>query len=657
MASSLSFVSSRPLATLVAGCIASVLLVACEDPAIEKQRQFEKQFNEVTASFADTLGGRPDLLSSMPTDESIAALREVADRAKSLSGGTAGQMNAARALAASVYRTAAAIEIARAKSIESSLAVERGLAIGYNEIAADLEAIASAAENLDLSGARGVATDDRDTAAREARKSQEALRGLEGPASELNARIARGTARLNELGQEVAVLLRKARELSPSAGLEFVEQAAGIKAEARELSLKTSNEQIDAARLTGDANIEGATLKKHQALQAAASGALELLGNFDADLDSQAAKARETAAEMRRSAEALLKSIADTRGGALKAAYAAAEADLGNCASDADSDSLRWTIAVEELRMHSAQVDGLVSQGRMLAAMGGAGLGDVKSTAQTALGALKDKATAASEMFANMGEDPSVAGLKAYADGVKKFAESSVDTLMAPPKLVEPKATASAGKAGGSKSGAASGRSMSGAAVEDIEAFVARMNDADPATAAEMMLSVMDDSTPGGKAMKSITSAMLPVMGDLIRALHEKWGAEGVAALQGGGMAGGMGGGMMGGGSQKLTKKSIDGDRAVFATDEGAEVVFTKTASGWKTDITESMDPEQLEQMQQVAPMMSMMMAPIGKAAKAVAARIRAGEFSSPDEVQAALREEAMKGMGGGFGGGGGAGR
>jgi hypothetical protein len=183
------------------------------------------------------------------------------------------------------------------------------------------------------------------------------------------------------------------------------------------------------------------------------------------------------------------------------------------------------------------------------------------------------------------------------------------------------------------------------------------MNDADPATAAEMMLTVMDDSTPGGKAMKSITSAMLPVMGDLIRALHEEWGAEGVAALQGGGMAGGMGGGMMGGGSQKLTKKSIDGDRAVFATDEGAEVVFTKTASGWKTDITESMDPEQLEQMQQMAPMMSMMMAPIGKAAKAVAARIRAGEFSSPDEVQAALREEAMKGMGGGFGGGGGAGR
>jgi hypothetical protein len=183
------------------------------------------------------------------------------------------------------------------------------------------------------------------------------------------------------------------------------------------------------------------------------------------------------------------------------------------------------------------------------------------------------------------------------------------------------------------------------------------MNDADPATAAEMMLTVMDDSTPGGKAMKSITSAMLPVTGDLIRALHEKWGAEGVAALQGGGMAGGMGGGMMGAGSQKLTKKSIDGDRAVFATEDGVEVVFTKTASGWKTDITESLDPEQLEAMQQMAPMMSMMMAPIGNAAKAVAARIRAGEFSSPDEVQAALREEAMKGMGGGFGGGGGAGR
>ena len=646
MASTLSFVSSRPLATLVAGCIASVLLVACEDPAVEKQRVFEREFNEVTAAYASTLGGRPDLLSGEPTDESINALRQVGERAKQLTTGTPGQINAARGLAASVYRTTAAIEIARAKSIETALDVERRLAIGYGQIAADLEAIADAAQNLDLSDARGTATGDRDAAARSAREAQEAVRGLEGPASELNGKIARGTARLNELGQEVAVLLRKARELTPSAGLEFVEQAANIKAEARTLSLKTSNEQIEANKLTGEAAVESAKLRGHQALQAAATNALELLNNFDADLDSQAAKARELAAEMRRSAESLMKSIADTRNGALKAAYAAAETDLGNSNADADSDALRWTVASEELRMYGAQVDGLVAHGRALAGMGGAGLAEIKTAAQAAMATLKEKATAASDTFANMGEDPAVAGLKAYADSMKKLAESSVDSLMAPPKVAD----AAAPKAGPKTGSKSSGRSMSGASgarVDDVEAFVAQMNDADPVTAAEMILSVMDDSTADGKAIKSMTSQTLGAMGDLMKAMIETWGEDSLSKL---GPAAGAGAGMAS--QSDYSKKSISDDEAVFVNEEGQELIFRKTSAGWKHDVAASMPAEQLEQVKQMGPMLAMIMAPMGKAGKAVAVRIRAGEFSSPEEVAAALAQEMQKAGGGLFGGG-----
>lgn len=644
MASTLSFVSSRPLATLVAGCIASVLLVACEDPAVEKQRAFEREFNEVTTAYATTLGGRPDLLSGEPTDESINALRQVGERAKQLTIGTPGQINAARGLAASVYRTTAAIEIARAKTIESALDVERRLAIGYGQIAADLEAIADAAQNLDLGEARGTATGSRDAAARAARESQEKVRGLEGPASELNGKIARGTARLNELGQEVAVLLRKARELTPSAGLEFVEQASNIKAEARTLSLKTSNDQIEAAKLTGEATVESASLRGHQALQSSATAALELLNNFDADLDSQAAKAREMAAEMRRSAESLMKSIADTRNGSLKAAYAAAETDLANCNADADSDALRWTIASEELRMYGAQVDGLVAHGRALGGMGGAGLAEIKTAAQTAMATLKEKAAAASDTFASMGEDPSVAGLKAYADSMKKLAESSVDSLMAPPKVAD----AAAPKAGPKSGSKSSGRSMSGASgarVDDVEAFVAQMNDADPVTAAEMMLSVMDDSTAEGKAIKSMTSQTLSAMGDLMKAMIETWGEDSLAKL---GPAAGAGMGS----KSDYSKKSISDDEAVFVDDEGQELIFRKTSAGWKNDVAASMPPEQLEQVKQMGPMLAMIMAPMSKAGKAVAVRIRAGEFSSPEEVAAALAEEMQKSGGGLFGGG-----
>jgi phosphopantothenoylcysteine synthetase/decarboxylase len=118
MAHRFSFVSSRSLATLVAGCLASVFVTGCNDPELEKQAAYERQFNEVAAEYAKTLGGRPDLLSTNPSDESITALRAVADKAKGLSGGSAGQQTAARSLAASVYRTSASIELARGASTQ-----------------------------------------------------------------------------------------------------------------------------------------------------------------------------------------------------------------------------------------------------------------------------------------------------------------------------------------------------------------------------------------------------------------------------------------------------------------------------------------------------------------------------------------------------------
>ncbi|MEY3027197.1 MAG: hypothetical protein RLZZ238_2094 [Planctomycetota bacterium] len=654
MASAFMTVRTRSLTLLAAGCLASVILTGCEDPAMEKQRAFERQFNEVAASYSSTLGAHPDLFGGSPTDESLAALRGVADRAKSLSGGTPGQTAAARGLAASVYRTAGAVALSRAMALESGIANDARLALGYAEIAADLDALANAAENLDLAEARSGSSSMRDAAARGARAAQESLRGLEGPAAQLEASATRGAARLRELGQEAAVLVRKARELTPAAGLEFVEQAAGVRAEARTVALTTANQQSEADKLRGDASVEQAKLQASQTLQAAADKALELINNFDADIDGRAKQARDMAAEMRGQADALLRSIADVRNGALKAAYEAAAGDFSNCANESDSDSLRFAVTAEEVRLAVSSLEGFVLHGRTVSAVRGKAateLADIKRIAGELQGALKEKATAASDMFANMGEDPTYASLKAAADAAKQFAETSLDTLMAPPQMIESDAGA---MTAGAKS---SGRSMasSGAGVDDIEAFVSRLNDSDPATSAEMMLSVMDDSTAGGKAMKGMTSSMLAATGDLLKALHEKWGDEGLAAL-GGGMGGAAGGGMAlgGGGSQRLTKKSIDGDRAVFTAEDGTEIVFNKTGSGWKTDLTSTMDPEQLEQIKQMGPMMSMLMAPLGKASKAIAARIRAGEFDSPEDVQAALAEEMSKGMGGGFGGFGG---
>ena len=664
MVNRLSFVHARSLAALAAGCLATVLVVGCNDPELERQAAFERHFKQVSAEYAQVLGGRPDLLSVSPSDESIAALRAVAEKAKGLSGGSAGQQKAAREFAASVLRTSASIQLARATWLESSADLGRGLAMSASNLASDLEAIASAAESMDLAGARGDAEDAKSASAREATALREVLKTLEEPAGALNDDISKANARLGELGQEAAVLLRKARESSASAGLAFVEEAAAIKNEARAVAKTASLNQIEADSMTLEASVVGGALQSAEGIQSAATSALELIGSYKSSIDGEAAKARDVAKSLRAGAANLMKSIADERAGALKAAYEAAAADMAAASADTESDALKNSITSDDLRLRMTQIVGIGSQGRMLASVGGdkaSGLSDLKSSAETAIAELKEKANAAAEQFANAGEDPTLASMKSYVDGVKKTADGlTVDLLMNPPKLVEAKA------ASGSKS---SGRSMSGAggaSEADLDALIARMNAAEGDAAANLaMVEFIDDSTPAGKAMKDMVAGAATMMKPLMDAVSEKFGAAEAAKIAqglGGGMGGGRGGmGGMGGMSARirsLTKKSVSGDTAVCATADGQEVTFTSRSGSWKLDVASTMSEEQAAQMQQLAPMLSMMMAPMKAAAEAVAARVKAGEFTSAEEAGAALQQEMMKGLGGGMGGGfGGAGR
>jgi len=659
MAHRLSSVHARSLATLVAGCLATVLVVGCNDPELERQAAFERQFKQVASEYAEVMGGRPDLLSVSPSDESIAALRAVADKAKGLSGGSGGQQKAARELAASVMRTSASIQLARATWLESSEDVVRGLALSASSLAADLEAIASAAEAMDLAGSRSESEGAKSESSSEARALKDALQELEGPAGTLNDEISQANSRLAELGQEAAVLLRKARESSASAGLALVEEAAAIKTEARNLAKTTSMNQIEADAMSGEAKVVGGALQAAEGMRDAATAALELINSFESSIDGEAAKARDLAKNLRSTAANLMKSIADERAGALKAAYEAAAADMAAAVGDTESDALKNSILSDELRMRVTQLMGMGAQGRMLVSAGGdkaSGLSDLKSAAESAITELKDKATAAAEQFASAGEDPALASLKGYVDGVKKMADGlTLDLLMNPPKPVETKVASGAKSSGRSMSGAG------GASEADLDALIARMNAAEGDAAANLaMVEYIDDSTPAGKAMKDMVAGAANMMKPLMDAVSEKFGAAAAAKIAEGLGGGGRGGrGAMGGMGamsaqmRSLTKKSVSGDTTICTTADGQEVTFTSRSGSWKLDVASTMSEEQAAQMQQLAPMLSMMMAPMKAAAEAVAARVKAGEFASAEEAGAALQQEMMKGMGGGFGGAG----
>ena len=645
---------------VLAALVAAAFLAGCGDPALEQQAKFEREFNTLLATYENTVTGSTALHATNPSAESLAALRALAEQAKSISGGTPKQQESATELAASIFRIAGGMELANACRMEAEQEVVRGVAMSAAMIAADLDAIAASAEAIDYSDATRGAEAVKARSAQATRALQEALRAVELPLGQLVEQIETGATRISQLDAEAAVLLRKSRESTPVAGLAFVEEAAKIQTDSRTTQRDIGEKAIEADNLESARNLTQVALSDAKGLQTAAAEALDFVAAYRAEIDGSAAKLREMAGDMRKKADGLMASVAAERAGPLKAAYEAATTDFSNAAS---SDALRMVLMAEELRLKMSEVQGHGAQGRMLAATGGAGLAEVKSAAEAAITALKEKATAAAEAM-EASADEKLAELKTLIGETKKAAESmTVEKLLAPSAIAEKPSTA---KKPTRENAGSSGRSMSGGAgggVADIEVWVTEYNAAvetEPSKAIEMTLATMDDSTPVGKAMKEMSAPLLSSMAPLFDAMQAKFGTT---KLDLGGMGGAMGGigGGMGGGVTKLEKVSLEDDRAVYRDADGKEMAFVKTSSGWKSDTDAMLAAAGVseEQLSQTLPMAQAMMAPLmgamKKAAADVAAKIESGEITSAEDAGAALQaaiQEAAAGMFGGAGGG-----
>jgi hypothetical protein len=652
---------ARSLLSIVAALAATTLLltgpVGCSDPSIERQAKFEKELGAIAAECSNLLGTKVDLLSSNPTDESLAALRAVADKAKGLSAGSPTQEAAARSLAASISRTSGVLALSRATSIEAAHEEKRALALAADSLANDLDAVAEAAGNLDLDDSRAAAQGLKSEAPESARRLQSAVAKFESPLNAASSRMSEAAARLSALDQENAVLLRKARESNPEVALTFVEEAAKVQAEARATRTSMSNNGIDAAELSSKKALEESNLGAAQNLQSAATAALDLLGQFEGDVRSSAQKTAEMAKTLRAQTEELLKSIVDERAGALRAAYDAAAADFANGSSGGSPSTIALS---DELRLQIRELEGLGAHGRALLALKGenaAGLADAKAAAETLIASIKEKSTAAVDQLANAGEEASAFPARAFFDEVKKMADGlSVDKLMTPPALVErPKAVAK-------KAGGASGRSMSGdggaaGGIADLDAWVKQMNEltanGEFETVMDAIVGAADDSTETGRAMSNLTKRLMRASLPLQKALHAKFGKStlDVADMPGGNFGVGM-----------MVVKSNNGEIASVGGVGTEQIVFRKIGGVWKIDYVEALRRSGVsdEQLEAMGPAMAMMgetmAASMERAMQEVAAAVEAGQFATLEEVSKAIVGKMADAIGG-LGGGGGRGR
>jgi hypothetical protein len=645
---------ARPLALLAAGSLATVVLLGCSDPTVERQVKFEQELSAVATEYAKTLGSRPDLLSKTPTDESLAALRALADRANGLSGGSSTQQTAARALSLSISRTTGALALDRAQAIEASHEVVRGLARSALGLAGELDAVADAGGRLDLAQDRAELQRRRDEASRTARSLQSTAASIDGPLGQVESRMKESAARLAQLEQENAVLLRKARESNAQTALAFVEEAATVQGDSRSVRTALANDGIARGEFALERSLTEKSLQSAQGLQSAAAEALDFLGAFEADVSSNAQKSRTLASELRAQADSMLKAVADERTSVVARLFQDAAADFGK-ASGA-TGALANAVTSDELRLAYSQFSSAIAEARTVVATQGtsaAGLGELKANAETLLTSLRERATATADQLANTEEDPSLAVMKRYVDAVKKMADGAdVAKMLAP--AVEPKPAANANAAGRPRADSPD------AGPDNLSEIIARIGSlgSDPSAISAFMIEIVDDSTGAGRAMKSIMSQSLKAIEPINAAILEKFGADaakaiGESMMQGMGGMGGRGAiGAMGGGDfSELTEKSNDGRTAVFSMGGETELTFVRRASGWKLDLLAGMDPSMVPMLEQAAPMMGMMMGPMKKAAESVAARVRAGEFANAEEAMQAFQSEMMKSMGGGFGG------
>ena len=647
-------------AAIAAGCLATVLAGGCSDPDAVRRATVQKEIEALGDEFTAALGGSPEVLADGAGDEAIAKVRAIASRAGQLNG-SAAQTEAARRIAASASRAAAELAIARASTIEGAHEALRGVARDALSLAADLDALADAAgatAGFDAAGAAVVRM--RDAAASDARAQEEEIASVSAPMSRLAKSVEDGARRLAQLEQEIAVLLRKARESNPATGFAFVEESSSIRGEARGVQAGVDVASIEVEDLAVARNVAETRLAGAQGLRSAATAAGELLSTIQTEVKGSADKSRALAGDLRREATAILKAIDEERATVLAPLYDAAANDLSSAESGAGSDaSVRHALTTGNLRLAMSRLAGLGADGRMRAAMN-MDVAGLRSEAETAIAAFKERATAAADEFSMMGDDPSVATMKSFVDGVKSYADGlTVATLMDPP------APAAKSGAKGGKSGA-SGRSMSGGGdgasgltPDEIIAKLLAFGD-DEKGAMNYMTGLIDDSNDIGRAMKSMVASLGDTQVEFNAAMREAFGDDVSLAGLGGGGGGGMGAAPSLSADQfkDLSKVSDDGETAVYSNADGSsQITFVKSGGSWKIDLLGpmrgQMPPEMMEQM---APMMAQMMSSMGPAMKKamgdLTARVRAGEFATAEEAAQALAAEMAKSMGGGLGGG-----
>ncbi|MFM1833438.1 MAG: hypothetical protein RLZZ461_1754 [Planctomycetota bacterium] len=652
----------RFITTLLA-ISASALVVGCgetsdtEDPLAAVSEQYRKVLRErpVIREQADA------------TDDTAESLRQLASRAQS--AGRDGNEQAAAILTAGIRSSAATLDYDEAMRAESQAAVLRDQ---VRALAADADRLATAAmsaEQFDI-GETTIVLESELARAREsfnaADSELEELRSqTELAASERDEFLAFASefdATANE-SAEIAV------ELNPMEARDYWIDAAHFRSEAHkarvaaalsEISIQTIAPTMTLAdtRRSGQSEVIDAAREARRAAENRVDEAQSFASEVRDLVDQLATAATERLArvEQLETTEIMPRleaSIADfeaaasaaralTRGGSREESAAGWRA-IANAQFGAGR--AQWDIATIQGRR--ADLFGRLAVGGVLADAGSAGRA-AEAAFEARKSALEAAETAFNEALSSLGN---IQGDDATATMTRATIERAISGVkgetMAPPPTAR---TAAAPSSGGSSVASSSGTGFGTPA--ELANALSSMNPADTTRIAQAIQAKSDVARGLQKALSG-GDVMSPLMDALAEAFPDFDPSEMADAA---GMPG-MGGGAAFG----FSVKSVEGDSAKISDSNNTMTfVAARTGNGWIIDLDASMeaDPNLKMMAQMMGPMLEQMQKPMKQAAADVAARVRAGEFSSANEAMMAFAElleaslPSMPGFGGGGGGG-----
>lgn len=631
----------------------------CEDQAAKARAQVQAELQTATAELGrvPAAGLRPDAENFAAVESSLQAL---AQQLEGIRPEAPGQQAARSLLLASTLRELAALHQAQAEEAQAALQQLRVTTQGKLVAATRLASLAEGLDAADTSDERQVLAEEIQRAQATLSEHRQRIAELDDPIRQLQEENASDTAQADELEQEANTLRREAQDRGRAAGLPQFIQAVSLERDADQIEYRVEQKKIDL-----DFDLE----PEHELASAKAQQTqahIDALTNSSSDLDTLEAEARSDSAAIREQVHSLAGEIRedlerlDSQWQALAGLFRQIDEELADSAREAESAATRSRDHAGAAQLAAArayQAQGRIARMASLALAEQVALlerTDAASDVLPAVSGLAEQLTAARQQRDEF-SDTALASFKAALDAVQQVSgpdrrgsvtafqnglQVSIAALTGQGTLALP-APSGTVPAPADAGDAAATREAGFSSPEELVQLLQSMDSQDP-EAVETFLDAIYAGSPAARELVDLQRRLVSPMIEFMAALSEQFGETAPAALQAS-QAGSMG--PMVPENVRVTYESDD--RVTVEFDAGGEVGQTMDLilvdGRWFIDAETMLqaagldDPTAVQMIKLMAPRLSQML-------RDLTARVRAGEFASPEEALQAIFQDLMGG-------------